>query len=97
VVKSMENRRLAAVLIADIAGYTRLVEQDTDATVAARKAVRAEVIEPRVAEFSGRIVKLTGDVFWPSLHPFRTRSPVPLPCKKGWRTDTSIKHNGRGV
>jgi adenylate cyclase len=59
----MENRRLAAVLIADIAGYTRLVEQDTDATVAAWKAARAEVIEPQIAKHSGRIVKLTGDGF----------------------------------
>ena len=57
------GRRLAAVLIADIAGYTRLVEQDTDATVAAWKAARADVIEPAIAANSGRIVKLTGDGF----------------------------------
>jgi adenylate cyclase len=61
--KSMENRRLAAVLIADIAGYTSLIEQDTDATVTAWKTACADVIEPAIAEYSGRIVKLTGDGF----------------------------------
>jgi adenylate cyclase len=61
--ESTDNRRLAAVLVADIAGYTRLVEQDTDATVTAWKAARADVIEPAIAEYSGRIVKLTGDGF----------------------------------
>ncbi len=57
------NRRLAAVLIADVAGYTRLVEQDTDGTVAAWSAARADVIEPAIDSHGGRIVKLTGDGF----------------------------------
>jgi adenylate cyclase len=58
-----ESRRLSAVLMADIAGYTRLVERDTDGTVSAWKAARADIIDPTVAAFSGRIVKLTGDGF----------------------------------
>lgn len=58
-----DNRRLAAILAADVAGYTRLVEQDTDATVAAWKAARSDIIEPTVASHFGRIVKLTGDGF----------------------------------
>jgi len=58
-----ESRRLAAILVADIAGYTKLVERDTDGTVAAWKAARAEVIEPAIAAHAGRIVKLTGDGF----------------------------------
>lgn len=57
------QRRLAAVLAADVAGYTRLMEQDTDGTVAAWQAAREEVVKPRVAECSGKIVKLTGDGF----------------------------------
>ena len=57
------TRRLAAVLAADVAGYTRLMEKDTDGTVAAWQAARQDVIRPRVAEHSGRIVKLTGDGF----------------------------------
>jgi adenylate cyclase len=57
------QRRLAAVLAADVAGYTRLMEADSDGTVAAWQDAREDVIKPRVAEFSGRIVKLTGDGF----------------------------------
>ena len=57
------QRRLAAILAADVAGYTRLVEQDTDGTVAAWKAARDDVIKPLVEGKSGRIIKFTGDGF----------------------------------
>ncbi len=57
------QRRLVAVLAADVAGYTRLMELDTDGTVAAWQAARQEVIKPTVADHSGKIVKLTGDGF----------------------------------
>ena len=57
------QRRLAAVLAADVAGYTRLMEADSDGTVAAWQAAREAVIRPGVAEYSGKIVKLTGDGF----------------------------------
>ena len=57
------QRRLAAVLAADVAGYTRLMEQDTEGTVAAWQAARDEVIDPSIGEYSGRTVKLTGDGF----------------------------------
>ncbi len=57
------QRRLAAILAADVAGYTRLMEQDTDGTVAAWQAARQEVIKPAVGDHSGKIVKLTGDGF----------------------------------
>ena len=63
----MENdhrqRRLSAILAADVAGYTRLVEQDTDATVSAWQDARAKVIDPLISTHSGRIVKHTGDGF----------------------------------
>jgi adenylate cyclase len=58
-----DSRRLAAILAADVAGYTRLVEQDTDATVADWKKARSDVIEPLITSHAGRIVKLTGDGF----------------------------------
>ena len=57
------QRRLAAILAADVAGYTRLMEEDTDGTVAAWQDAREEVIKPNIADYSGRIVKLTGDGF----------------------------------
>jgi TolB-like protein/class 3 adenylate cyclase len=56
-------QRLAAILAADIAGYTRLMERDEAETVAAWRRARAEVIDPTVAVHNGRIVKLTGDGF----------------------------------
>ena len=55
------ERRLAAILAADIVGYSRLVERDETGTLAAIKGLRVEVIDPLLAEHHGRIVKLTGD------------------------------------
>jgi adenylate cyclase len=57
------QKRLSAVLIADIVGYTKLVEKDTSHTVAAWKEARRNVIDPAVNKLQGRIVKFTGDGF----------------------------------
>src|SRR5215216_5770428 len=56
-----EKRKLAAILAADVIGYTRLMGQDETGTLATLKAARAEVIDPKIAEHKGRIFKLTGD------------------------------------
>jgi TolB-like protein/class 3 adenylate cyclase len=55
------ERRLAAILAADIVGYSRLIEQDESGTLAAIKELRASPIDPLLAEHKGRIVKLMGD------------------------------------
>jgi adenylate cyclase len=55
------ERRLAAILAADVVGYSRLMETDEAGTHARLKALRKELIEPRIAERRGRMVKLTGD------------------------------------
>ena len=55
------ERRLAAILSADIVGYTRLVRADEEGTLARFRAHRAELVEPKIAEYKGRIVKLMGD------------------------------------
>jgi class 3 adenylate cyclase len=55
------TRRLAAILAADIVGYSRLMEADEEATLARLKAHRRELIDPKIAERRGRIVKTTGD------------------------------------
>ena len=55
------ERRLAAILAADVVGYTRLIEQDEAGTLARLKALRQAVIEPILASHGGRIVKLMGD------------------------------------
>ncbi|MGI9521152.1 MAG: adenylate/guanylate cyclase domain-containing protein, partial [Hyphomicrobiaceae bacterium] len=55
------ERRLAAILLIDIVGYTRLIGLDENGTIALQKAHREEVIAPRIALHAGRIVKSTGD------------------------------------
>ena len=55
------ERRLAAILAADVVGYSRLMGEDEAGTLAALKAHREELIEPKIAEHKGRIVKLMGD------------------------------------
>ena len=56
-------RRLAAVLAADVVGYSGKIEADESSTLAALKDVRATTIDPLLAENSGRIVKTMGDGF----------------------------------
>ena len=55
------TRRLAAILAADVAGYSRLVGTDEGGTLQALKAIRAELIDPTIAAHNGRLVKTTGD------------------------------------
>ncbi|MCX7381882.1 MAG: adenylate/guanylate cyclase domain-containing protein [Alphaproteobacteria bacterium] len=55
------QRRLSAILCADVAGYSRLVGHDEERTLAAIKSLLAEVVTPRLAEHHGRLVKTTGD------------------------------------
>ncbi len=55
------QRRLAAILAADVVAYSRLMGEDEEGTVARLKSVRAELIDPKVSEYGGRIVKTTGD------------------------------------
>jgi class 3 adenylate cyclase/outer membrane protein OmpA-like peptidoglycan-associated protein len=55
------DRRLAAILTADVVGYSRLMGEDEEGTHAALKAIRHELTDPRIDEDRGRIVKTTGD------------------------------------
>jgi len=55
------TRRLAAILAADVAGYSRLIGADEGGTLQALKAIRAELIDPTIAAHDGRLVKTTGD------------------------------------
>ena len=63
----MENndiqRRLAAILVADVVGYSKLMENDQEAAFAAWRTARLEVVDPEIAAHKGRIVKHTGDGF----------------------------------
>jgi adenylate cyclase len=55
------ERRLAAILAADVAGYSRLIGADEEGTLHRVRAIRAEVIDPKIAAHNGRLVKTTGD------------------------------------
>ena len=55
------ERRLAAIVAADVAGYSRLMGVDQERTLAQLKAVRLTLVDPKIAEYRGRIVKTTGD------------------------------------
>jgi adenylate cyclase len=55
------QRRLAAILAADVVGYSRLMRDDEAGTLTQLKALRLELFEPKVKEYGGRIVKTTGD------------------------------------
>jgi adenylate cyclase len=60
-VEARVKRRLAAILAADVAGYSRLMGVDEEGTLARLKAHRRDLIDPKIAEHHGRIVKTTGD------------------------------------
>ena len=56
-----ETRKLAAILVADIVGYSRLASVDEDRTLARVRGLRSDLIDPAIAAHHGRIVKRTGD------------------------------------
>ena len=58
-----ETRKIAAILVADVVGYSRLASADEDRTLARLRALRSDLIEPAIAVHHGRIVKGTGDGF----------------------------------
>lgn len=83
------QRRLAAVLAADVAEYTRLMEVDEDATLSAWWSARKDVIDPTVARYRGRIVKHTGDGF---LAEFPTATEA-VQCAISMQTDLVAIHS----
>ena len=54
-------RRLTAILVADVAGYSRLMGADEEGTLERLKALQHELVDPKIAEHHGRIVKTSGD------------------------------------
>src|ERR1051326_5070735 len=59
--RARTERRLAAILAADVAGYSRLIGADEEGTLHRLRSIRSEVIDPRIADHRGRLVKTTGD------------------------------------
>jgi hypothetical protein len=85
------NRRLAAILVADVVGYSRLMAADEAGTLAALKRHRQNVFDPAVARHNGRVVKLIGD--GPSRHSHRARKSV-LPPPAGGRLSPAWPRRG---
>src|SRR5438128_8440966 len=56
-----ETRKIAAILAADVVGYSRLTGADEDRTLARLRALRSDLIDPTIAVHHGRVVKRTGD------------------------------------
>lgn len=54
-------RKIAAILVADVVGYSRLAEADEDRTLARLRALRSDLVDPTIAMHNGRVVKRTGD------------------------------------
>ena len=56
-----EQRKLTAIVAADVVGYSRLMGRDESGTLAALKSIRQVVVDPAIATHGGRIVKTSGD------------------------------------
>jgi adenylate cyclase len=56
-----ETRKIAAILVSDVVGYSRLAGSDEDRTLARLRALRSDLIDPTISVHHGRIVKRTGD------------------------------------
>jgi class 3 adenylate cyclase len=78
------ERRLAAILAADVVGYSALMERDEDRTLARLKAIRKELIDPLIAEYQGRVVKLMATAPWSSSPASSTRCAAPCSSSGAW-------------
>ena len=56
-----ETRKIAAILVADVVGYSRLAGADEDRTLSRLRGLRSDLIDPAIAAHHGRVVKRTGD------------------------------------
>ncbi len=81
-----ETRKLAAILVSDVVGYSRLAGADEDRILARLRALRSDLIDPTIAVHHGRIVKRTGD---------GSDRRVPQRGRRGALRDRSPERDGR--
>ena len=84
------EKRLAAILISDIVGYTKLMEGDTEGTVIAWSGARDNVIEPQIDAANGRLVKFMGDGFLAEFSTVQTALECAIEIQNGVR-DNALK------
>ena len=82
------ERKLTAILAADVVGYSRLMELDEASTLAALKTHRQELIDPEIAGHHGRLVKLMGDGSLVEFASVVAPSPARSRSRKAWRRAT---------
>ena len=71
------TRKLAAILAADVVGFSRMAGADEDRTLARLRALRSDPIDPTISAYNGRIVKRTGEVRWSSSAAWSTPGAAP--------------------
>jgi class 3 adenylate cyclase len=79
-----ETRRLAAILAADVVGFSRLAGADEERTLARLRALRSDLVDPTVGVHNGRIVKRTGDGLIAEFRSVVTPCAAPSKCKTVW-------------
>src|ERR1700694_4094382 len=84
------TRRLAAILAADVAGYSRLIGADEEGTLNRLRSIRAEIIDPKITEHRGRIVKTTGDGLLVEF----TSVVDALRCASEWQRGIAVRNGG---
>ena len=72
-----ETRKLAAILAADVVGYSRLAGVDEERTLARLRSLRSDLLDPTIAARNGRVVKRTGDGLIVEFRSVVTRCAVP--------------------
>ena len=82
------NRKIAAILVADIVGYSRLAGADEERTLARLRALRSDLIDPTIAVHHGRIVKRTGDGASSSSAAWSTPCAARSKCRAAWSSAT---------
>src|SRR6476619_5377514 len=84
--KQPVERRLAAILAADVAGYSRLMGADEEGTHTRLKAHLSELVEPKIGEHRGRTVQNTGDGFLAEFSSWSMRCGALPRCSGQWPT-----------
>ena len=78
------ERRLAAILAADVAGYSRLIGADEEGTLGRLKALRAELIDPKIAEHRAASSRPPATACWSNSPVSSMRSAAPSSCRRPW-------------
>src|SRR5436305_7134499 len=83
-----ETRKIAAILVADIVGYSRLAGADEDRILARLRALRSDLIDPTVALHHGRVVKRTGTAALSNFAAWSTPCAARSKCRTAWSSAT---------